>query len=427
MNKYCLSLFFIVLIVFFRIQAQENLDDLEEANPQINQEKPNGLGNQESSRVQSENSSIKTDIETGADHKYKDEKNYELRTRGYFLLEAEETINAFLPITNSSVSKTEKIYFPNFQMSLSSELKTDNRKYYFIDGVASYRDLGKKSDIFINQIGFRGFIFENWQWAIGKERNRKAPGMLISPSDILFSLTNLPGQKEDRKGIWLSRISFQDMERSYNFNILPVSNEESNGWPIGKQDSVGFSLSVFQQYTNIDTNFTIGKINNTNKAGFAIQELIKNIYKIYTEIGYQEYSNLVYSLNKKNLVQGLLGLSYEASKDYTIKMEYLYNGQGLSQGEFKKFNAPIMNLFLRQNYLLTYIIVPEIRDRYNLMATSIIALEDTARLHLVRGEYIENDNLLLGLSVLSIFGDSRSQYRSRNIDRQFNLDVKYAF
>jgi hypothetical protein len=291
----------------------------------------------------------------------------------------------------------------------------------------NYADATKYSQIYINQIGLRGQFAPQWQWAMGKERNRRSPAMFISPSDIIYSQLNLPGQREDRQGIWLTRVSYQDTARSYDFYILPIDKESNEGLPKATLGTAGFAFRAFEQFNNLDMSLSVGKIHNISKAGLALQALIIDYYKVYGEVGYQQYSTLALSAKKNNPLQLILGLSYEGSDVFNAKLEYFYNGQGLTPIEYKTFLLPVMMPFLRQKYLLFNLMFPEIQKKYNIISTSVISLEDNAHIQLLRGEYITTDHLLVGASMLELGGDTGSQYYYRGFDRQFNLDVKYSF
>jgi hypothetical protein len=357
----------------------------------------------------------------------------DIKNRVYILFDAEKKIDQQESITDRALAPAShnetnnKTYFPNAEASMSLEAKLLNRYILFADAIADYSDQDKKSQIFVNQIGMRGQFAEKIQWAIGKERSRRAPGMLISPSDIIYSQSNLPGQREDRHGVWLGRLSFQEITESYDIYVLHVDSEWQNGLPKSKQGASSFAARVFHQFANVDLSLSIGKIQNINKIGLAIQGLIDNVYKLYTELGTQEYSLLPIGIKKQNPYQTLLGFGYEGSDTFNIKFEYLNNGQGLTQAEFKQVQLPFMVPFARQKYILINLVFPEIRKRYNIIGTSIVALEDNANLRLLRGEYIATDQLLLGASLLEIGGDSNSQYSHRNFDSQLNIDMKYTF
>jgi hypothetical protein len=402
-KKICLFLILFNLLLNRQIRAN---DDLEEAAPLLQTNTADATDTIDATHVPT--------LEPAATLLEESKTKFENRTRAYLLIE----VNQKKSEQKTAIREDTRIYFPNAEASITTEVKATEKLSVFADGIGNYSDENKNSSEFINQLGVRGPVDSNWQWAIGKERNRRSPGMLITPSDIIYSQSNLPGQREDRRGVWLSRLSYQDTVRSFDIYLMPVDNEWGNGMPRPEQGRVGLAFRIFQQLENLDLSLSIGKVHNLSKVGLSFQGLIDNVYRLYSEFGYQESSKLPNNAEKSKPHQNLFGVSYEGSNDFRVKVEYLLNGQGLN---------PMMSSFLRQKNLLLNVVFPEIKKRYNIISTAITSLEDSSSLQLLRGEYITNDHLLAGFSVLEISGKSGSQYYYRNFNRELTFDFKFTF
>lgn len=352
------------------------------------------------------------------------------RTRTYLLIDG----------TQTSWGTNDQNYFPNGQLNFFGDFKILNESFLIVDAVGNYDDKNKKSILFLNQVGFRSRLSESVQYFIGKERNRRSPGLMVSPSDFIYSNTNLPGQREDRKGVWLGRVSYQKINGSVDFLILPVQNETPEGMPDSKQDNNGGALRGLYQFWGLDVSFMAGRYLGTNRAGASVQTLLLNKYKMYVEVGTQDESTRYNNTKKNYPVQSLVGLGYEGSEDFSVRLEYFENGQGLNSDEFNQMmrlrslfpsqftgNTNLQSPFIRQKYLITSVTFPEIKKKYNFTISGIKSLEDDSLLSITRLEYIATDRLLVGLSFTKIQGEIGSQYQYRNFDTQTTADLKYSF
>ncbi|GIL18134.1 MAG: hypothetical protein BroJett040_18850 [Oligoflexia bacterium] len=352
------------------------------------------------------------------------------RTRTYLLIDG----------TQTSGGTNDQIYFPNGQLNFFGDFKILNESFLIIDAAWTYDDKEKESSLFLNQVGFRSRLSESVQYFIGKERNRRSPGLMVSPSDFIYSNTNLPGQREDRKGVWLGRLSYQKINGSIDFLILPVQSETLEGLPDSKQNSNEGAIRGLYQFSGIDVSLIVGRYFGTNRAGTSVQTLLLNKYKMYVELGTQEEATRYNNTKKDYPVQSLAGFGYEGSEDFSARLEYFENGQGLNSDEFNQMmqlrslfpsqfagNTNLQSPFIRQKYLITSVTFPEIKKKYNFTISGIKSLEDDSLLGITRLEYLATDNLLVGLSFTKIQGGTGSQYQYRNFDTQATADLKYSF
>lgn len=312
----------------------------------------------------------------------------------------------------------------------------------FFDGILSYSDADGEGRPFLNQTEFRHHWADHYQLSIGKERSRRSPGMVISPSDLLFSKNPLPGQREDRNGVWMTRFSYQNVQNSYDLIFLPVDAVEEHGLPDKDAKPLGVVLRLFQQWGPVSASFSLGSLQNHWKGGSSVEGFLATVWKFYYEVGYQEKSKDLPFIEKQKVSQHLLGMSYEGSNDASFKLEFLQNGYGLESAEFEQWNQTTGVLlrnttatsgrteaipFLRQQYLMATGSLFEVFDAYNGLFSWIQSLEDDASSQIIRIENLANDHLLIGLSILEIEGNSKSQYAYRIFDNQTRLDLKYIF
>lgn len=351
------------------------------------------------------------------------------RTRTYLLIDG----------TQSTGGIDEQVYFPNGQLSFFGDFKIKAESFLIVDAVGNYDDKSKESTLFLNQIGFRSRLSESVQYFIGKERNRRSPGLMVSPSDFIYSNTNLPGQREDRKGVWLGRVSYQKINGSVDFIVLPVQNETQEGMPDSIQSSSGGAIRGLYQFEGIDVSLLVGRYLDLNRVGTSVQTLLLNKFKLYVELGTQEEITRYNNTKKDYPLQSLAGFSYEGSEDFFVRLEYFENGQGLNSDEFNQMmylrslfpsqftgNTNLQSPFIRQKYLITSVTFPEIKKKYNFTISGIKSLEDDSFLGIARLEYIATDKLIVGFSFTKIQGGTESQYQYRNFDTQTTADLKYS-
>jgi hypothetical protein len=352
------------------------------------------------------------------------------RIRSYVLIDG----------SRATGSNDDKTYFPNVQLSFSGDFHLRTESFFLIDVVADYDRKSEYSDSFFNQVGFRSKLSEHVQYFIGKERNRRSPGLIVSPSDFIYANTSLPGQREDRKGVWLARASYQEINHSFDLIALPVQHETAEGTPESRQDSVEGAIRGLKQFSNFDISFMVGKYLGTSRGGLSVQTFLENKYKLYLEVGTQEQSKLYNNATRLYPVQRLFGIGYEGTQDFAARLEFYENGQGLNPDEFSQMMQMFalapglsvsgnsqLNPFLRQKYLIASLSWMEIFDKYNVTFSVIKSVEDDSALGVSRLEYMATDKALFGASLNQVHGGLGSQYRYRNHDSQAIVDLKYSF
>ncbi len=353
------------------------------------------------------------------------------RTRAYILIDG----------TKASGSDDEQVHVPNGQLSFSCDYKIQKDSFVLVDFLGSYDAKKKEGSQFLNQVGFRSQLSDVVQYFLGKERNRRSPGLVVSPSDFIYSNTNLPGQREDRRGVWLGRVSYQVISGSADVFVLPVQNETSEGLPQSQKNSTDGAVRGMYQFSGFDLSLMLGSYLGVNRAGASIQTLFANKYKIYLEHGVQSEVTIYNNTKKEQPSQTLLGVGYEGSEDFTLRLEYFQNGQGLSSEEFNQMmhlrslfpnqftnsSALAVSPFVRQRYLISSLSFPELKKKYNVIVSGIKGLDDDSILGLTRFEYIAGDKVLVGLSYTQVQGGIGSQFQYRSFSSQSTVDFKYSF
>jgi hypothetical protein len=133
-------------------------------------------------------------------------------------------------------------------------------------------------------------------------------------------------------------------------------------------------------------------------------------------------------------------VGFEGSEDFTARLEYYVNGQGLNSDEFSRMMRTLelfpalatsdtvsQDPFLRQKYLIASMSLPEIHKKYNLIFSAIKSFEDDSGLGVFRFEYIASDKLMMGVSLSQVQAGTGSQYQYRNDFRQITVDLKNSF
>lgn len=334
----------------------------------------------------------------------------------------------------SSQSKNLEVKFPNLEIALTAEANMDeNYIQFFFEGRSFYRATEPKNEReiegLLEQIGVRWRPYENFVIAIGKERNRRSPGLIVSPSDFLHTSESLPGMRRERNGIWLIRASYQEAGQTLDIIALPFDKIEESGLPGKNSHSAGGALRYFKQFANLDLSLSIGKINDTQHKGVSGQFIAFDVWKFYAEIG-----------QKENTISSLGGISYEGSNTFMTRVEVYHNGNGLDKTDWqnvrnifknkplsKQFATSSATPFIRQNYAIASVTFPDILDQFNMYETLIKSLEDKSYINLARFEWLANDNQIIGTSLVHIDKSEHTQYLARSFNWQLSVDWQYNF
>lgn len=241
-------------------------------------------------------------------------------------------------------------------------------------------------------------------FVLGKERSRRAPGLIVSPSDFIHSNQNLPGLREERSGVWLARAALQGSHQSFDLMALPATLENEQGMIAEGSRYKGTVARYFGRLeSGWDLGVDYGQFQDFSQAGFFVQTMLADFWKVYAEGGYHS-RNEAYST--------LLGGSYEGSADWNLRLEWY------QQDEHWR---PTLVLLEDQNYLILSLTVIELWDRLNLTPTLLQSLHsDNHRAGIFRGEWLMNQRQVAGLSFVSMSAEQSSAW-------QLNLDWKINF
>ncbi len=188
----------------------------------------------------------------------------------------------------------------------------------FFDGHGIYNDRSLWG--VLDQGGIRLYPDEHLVIALGKERNRRAPGLLISPSDFINPPENLPGTRPQRAGVWLIRASYQSQSQAVDFFILPVDHTNTYGFPTHDPQLWGSALRYSHFFAKADFSLSVGQLAKTKVYGASLQGFVAKVWKLYGESGGSESSSSQ---------SHLLGLGFEGSDTFSLRAELYRNNRGL--------------------------------------------------------------------------------------------------
>jgi hypothetical protein len=258
--------------------------------------------------------------------------------------------------------------------------------------------------VFWEQGGLRYRPLDSVLFVLGKERNRRAPGLIVSPSDFIHSNQNLPGLREERSGVWLARAAFQGSHQSFDLMALPATLENEQGMIAEGSTYKGTVARYFGRLeSGWDLGVDYGDFQDFSQAGLFVQTMLAEVWKVYAEGGYH---------SQDNTYNTLLGGSYEGSSDWNLRLEWY------QQGEHWR---PTLVLLQDQNYLILSVTAIELWDSLNLTPTLLQSLEaQNHQAGIFRAEWLMNQRQVAGLTFLSFNSEKSSAW-------QLNLDWKFNF
>lgn len=315
------------------------------------------------------------------------------RTRNYVALDG-----TFQSIGTRTINS-----IPNFEYGITTTSQTFDPLTVFADGRVIYTQSQSTVLGVLNQVGVRYRPNDNWLISIGKERNRRSPGILVSPSDFIFTQTALPGQREDRMGVWLVRGSYQTVENTLDVFALPVTHETNAGFPSAVSQYRGTVVRGLLRISGIDISPSIAQIGSQAKAGASVQGYVQPELKLY----YDGALELTQSGSEH-----LFGLSFEPDAGYSVKTEYLTNSTPLS---------PLPYLGGNQ-FIFVSATAPDFLHCLNLYATSISPVNSTQWLLFSRIELLLGNQWMMGSSVIYRFNAPTNALRS-----QLTIDATFSF
>lgn len=294
-----------------------------------------------------------------------------LRYRGYALIE--------YAWTRSDRTGASTGSFPDAEVGAAWTYQGSGGLQAFLDVTVAYRDTPVTRTSLLNQGGLR-LSEGRWQFALGKERSRKSPGLIVSPSDFLYPIENLPGQREQRAGIWQGRASWVGETNQVDVLILPDLVVDEHGLPSKDETRSGGAARWFYLSRDFDVGLTLARIEADNYAGGFVQTFV-GATKVYAEYGFREQETLL-GVNRSDVSTALLGASHEGVPDLTLKLEYYYNGAGL-RGLMPPTTMP-GNIFYRRHYVIAHASAINLWRTSTLSGVLIRALGEDDRTALVR-------------------------------------------
>ncbi|HET9236914.1 MAG TPA: hypothetical protein VFO10_06670 [Oligoflexus sp.] len=321
----------------------------------------------------------------------------------------------------------DKVKGPNAEASLTLNYKNYSGFQAFLDGRALHNADPKDDLGILEQGGLRCQATEKILVTLGKERSRKAPGLIVAPSDFLYAQENLPGQREQRAGIWQGKIAWQESGRSFEVLALPFDRLNENGLPDDEAEWKGWAARGFYQFANFDIQLSVGHLEDDWHEGLSTQGII-GAWKVYAEGGWTEDQR-----------SQLGGVEYQGVDKWSFRAEYYHQDPLVTRDELQKLwqlsrllnvtvpvNAGNFRPFLRENYAIASMSGLGLDDRWNIFATFLRGVDDRGYLANVRGEWLVDDHQVLGLSLLGFSEGDRQQYALRPFDRQASLDWKFT-
>jgi hypothetical protein len=206
---------------------------------------------------------------------------------------------------------------PQGELAFSIDITASSKLTYFLDQRTAVEKEGRSAEsvrVFWEQGGWRYRPVDSVVLVVGKERNRRAPGLIVSPSDFIHSNQNLPGLREERSGVWLARAAWQGKDQSFDLMALPVAVENNQGLMADENEYKGTVARYFGRLgSGWDLGVDYGQFREHSRAGFFLQTLMADVWKVYAEAGFD---------GQTEAHSTLLGGSYEGSSDWSLRAEW---------------------------------------------------------------------------------------------------------
>ncbi len=270
---------------------------------------------------------------------------------------------------------------PDLELGLAFKGKPVDPVDVFAEGRGLHANAQGRPTAALDQAGVRVRPAPDWTLALGKERNRRAPGLILSPSDVLYSRQNLPGQREDRAGVWLARASWQTEAASADLIALPVDAERANGMPAAAAGLRGYAARGFWRTGAVDLTLDAGRVDGDPALGASAQTFVAGVWKVYGETG-----------RSHRATSHLVGAGYEGSDIVTAHAELYRAGAGAA--------TPLPGLSAAKTYAILSVTALELRTWLNLTGTAIKSLEDRAAVGLARAEALVGHRHAVGATLL---------------------------
>lgn len=322
-----------------------------------------------------------------------------LRWRGYGLFDY-----GFRKVTQQD---TYQEIGPQGELALSIDITAAPTLSFFLEQRTTMEKDGRSAEsvhALWEQGGLRYRPVDSLVLVVGKERNRRAPGLIVSPSDFIHSNQNLPGLREERSGVWLARAAWQGKDQSFDLMALPVTVENSQGLIADESEYKGTVARYLGRLgSGWDLGIDYGQFREHSQTGFFLQTLLADVWKVYAEAGVN---------SQTEAHSTLVGGSFEGSSDWSLRAEWYQQSENW---------VPTLALLKEPDYLILSLTVIELWDRFNLTPT---LLQSLGRHHhqagIFRGEWLVDQRQIVGLTFLTMNPE-------RPLTWQANLDWKINF
>jgi hypothetical protein len=279
---------------------------------------------------------------------------------------------------------------PNLEAGAAASADPHPALGLFLEGRALYDEASEHGLAHVDQAGVRLRPMEHTLLVLGKERSRRAPGLIVSPSDFVHTSQSIPGLREERSGTWVARASWQTESVSFDVIALPVSLERETGLPDEDSEYHGTAARLFLRLPGgVDVELDHGRLDDVDRWGAFAQTIVRDIWKLYAESGYASGHAEVgpKPADDSPSKSSLVGLGYEGSSVFALRAEYYERDENW---------IPASPLLVDEKYAITSLTLLEIRDRFNLTKSYVRSLSTERFVDLTRLDWLASDRQTVG-------------------------------
>lgn len=319
---------------------------------------------------------------------------------------------------------------------------------------------GTRAGLHADELGLRLRTADAFVFALGKERNKRAPAAFLNPSDPIHSSERLPGLAKDRAGVWLGRASFQSAKVTLDAIVLPIASLNAQGFPSASaKDSPGAYLRGFSLSPAGEMQLALGwdprheaqgKPSGVDalKVGAAWQRELGKRVKGYAEASWDEHAATPFGA-VRGARAWVLGLTFDVSSQANLRGEWIHNGTGLDKSSWVRFkrarsaaaadaaspqatalpqaaalSAGNANAFPRREYLLLSAVFPELTPTLSAQASHVQSLEDPGFVQLLRMDLALGERTAAGISLIRFSTAEDAQFFFRPFDFRSALELR---
>lgn len=271
---------------------------------------------------------------------------------------------------------------PNIESGASIDFKPSTSLTLFTEARGFYSDEEKRYAGVLDQAGMRLYPSVDSVLALGKERNRRTPGLIVSPGDFIHANQSVPGMRPESGGVWLGRLAWQTETQSADLIALPVSRQSATGMPADDSQYAGTVARYFRRLpSGFDVGVDVGEVEENIKAGAFVQTIAAQIWKFYAESGYDDLSASA---------SHLVGIGFEGSTTYSVRAEW-YGRAAVW--------APPSPMFTDLSYTIVSVGAVELLNRLNITDTLVRSLDTSHYFNLARAEWLVSDLHVVGITM----------------------------